>query len=192
MRKDSILLNYYYSKLPKKALGGGPDASLKKGNSKGALNGYQLDQFAPGGVTSQTTKPSIKIGLKTSVQQKPMWDNGKLNVFAGMTGVTGGTGNTKPSTTFDGSKYDNGYATNDSNSNLTREQNVNINYAANQANQRDAQIADYKNGPYANKNLSDNEIVQLVNASNNSFQNQGSIKAGTDRSMLGKIGRAHV
>lgn len=59
MRKDSILLNYYYSKLPKKALGGGPDASLRKGNSKGALNGFQLDNYETAGqvnVTNQTTK----------------------------------------------------------------------------------------------------------------------------------------
>lgn len=186
MRKDSILLNYYYSKLPKKALGGGPDAPLRKGNSKGALNGFQLDQFAPGGVTSQTTKPPTKFGLTGSVASNPMWKNGKLNTFAGMTGVTGGASTAKPSTTFDGSKYDNGYATNDANSNLTAQQVIKTNYVANQANQREAQIAAYKASPYANKNLTDNEIVQLVDASNNSFQNQGTIKAGTDRSMLGK------
>jgi len=70
MRKDSLLLSYYYSKLPKKALGGGPDAPLRKGNSKGALNGYQLNQFAPGGVTTtQTTKPPYTLPSFTMPRQ---------------------------------------------------------------------------------------------------------------------------
>jgi N-acetyl-anhydromuramyl-L-alanine amidase AmpD/predicted metal-dependent hydrolase len=150
-----------------------------------------LTEYGPGGQTTDGCGPGyskhpltkkcipngwVRIPLG-SVTTGPMWQNGKLNVFAGMTPAVGGKPKAKPSTTFDGSKYDNGYATNDSNSNLTRQQEIYANYVADQVNQRDAQIAAYKNGPYANKNLSDNEIVQLMGMNNQSVQNQGTIKA---------------
>ena len=53
MRKDSVLLSYYYDKLPKKALGGGIDAPLRNGNNKGAMNGFQLNQKKEGGWLSK-------------------------------------------------------------------------------------------------------------------------------------------
>jgi len=58
-----------------------------------AKYGGWLKKYGPGGgVTTQTTKPPIKFGLTGSVKSNPMWKDGKLNPWAGMTGITGGSG----------------------------------------------------------------------------------------------------
>jgi hypothetical protein len=147
MRKDSVLLNYYYSKLPKKALGGGPDAPLRKGNSKGALNGYQLNQFKPGGVTTtQTTKPPYTFPSFTMPRQG-----------------------------------------NDSNSGLSRKQEMDTKVTSQKVNEANETIANFKKAnPWA-ANLSDSDILTKAQMAQSAFQNQGTIKkAGPERSTASK------
>lgn len=78
-----------------------PDSSLEANlkNFK-TLNAQNTQpKYSPGGVTVQTTikpfkskLPPLNFGLTGSVKGNPMWKDGKLNPWAGMTGITGGNG----------------------------------------------------------------------------------------------------
>jgi len=170
---DDILIN--------KAMGG--DISIPDLDTSSWLMKYDVGGPGPGDGT-----PARKFGFTNSAKAIPAWSNGKFNPFAGMTSISGSTNRSNtPAATFNPANYNNGYATNDANSNLTRQQNITTDYTNNQVDQQRSRIANYRNSPYAIKDLSDSQILQIVGMNDKAFQNQGAIKkAGADPSFASK------